>query len=301
MLAELPLLRSAASSDPVLFYSLASALLLAVVSLYSGLSRLDLVALFNPRTLLRVVAAVAFAFVLRALAEATTSSPAAAGSLGSVAALLLPGLHRFPLYVVALAYGPTAGLLVAVLFAAFASSTLLPGLNEAVLALELVVLGWLAIFPSPRTTRWAGPFGAALAYALAWGTAGIAVPTYQGVFVTLSALLALHADVWPGVLLACALLTLVSPRVYSLVFPGSRIAPELHRGRSAGGRSRRTGPVINADAAAIRTELTLTDYVRQDARHHGAFVPPPPDVPRARARLVKQLGPYALPDDSLER
>ncbi|HET8984595.1 MAG TPA: hypothetical protein VFN03_02440, partial [Trueperaceae bacterium] len=135
MLADLPQLWSAASADPVLFYSLASALLLAVVSLYSGLTRLDVIALANSRTLLRVVSAVALAFVLRALAESTTAAP------GSVFALVLPGLHRLPLYVVALAYGPTAGLIVAVLFAAFASSTLLPGLNEAVLALELVVLG----------------------------------------------------------------------------------------------------------------------------------------------------------------
>jgi hypothetical protein len=194
-----------------------------------------------------------------------------------------------PLYVVALAYGPTAGLIVAVLFAAFASSTLLPGLNEAVLALELVVLGWLAIFPSPRSSRWAGPLNGALAYALAWGTAGIALLTFQGVFVTFGALTALHADVWPGVALGCALLATLPPEAYRRVFPGSRIAPGHQR-------SRRAAPQAPSVAAA-----TLTELVRQDDRTRVTFVPPAPDIPRVRARVVKHLGPYALPEDSFER
>lgn len=283
MLADLPLLWSAASADPVLFYSLASALLLAVVSLYSGLSRLDFSALANSRTLLRVVSAVALAFVLRALAESSAAAP------GSVAALLLPGLHRLPLYAVALAYGPTAGLLVAVLFAAFASSTLLPGLNEAVLALELVVLGWLAIFPSPRTSRWAGPFDAALAYVLAWGTAGIALLTFQGVFVTIGALLAQHADVWPGVALSSVLLALLPPAAYRRAFPGSRIEPR---------QQYRSDPV---PTVPTMTDLTLSEMVRPEDRHGATLVQPAPDIPRLRARVVKNLGPYALPEDSFER
>src|SRR5690606_38990748 len=138
-------------------------------------------------TLLRVVGCVALAFVLRALSEAAVGLP------DTLTVSLLAGLHRLPLYVVALAYGPSAGLLAAGLFSAFASSTLLPGLDEAVLALELVVLGWLAIYPSPRSTRWAGPLNAALAYLLAWGTAGIAVMTSRGVFVDVPALAAQHA------------------------------------------------------------------------------------------------------------
>jgi hypothetical protein len=283
MLADLPQLWSAASADPVLFYSLASALLLAVVSLYSGLTRRDVSALANPRTLLRVVSAVALAFVLRALAESTSAAP------GTVFALLLPGLHRLPLYVVALAYGPTAGLIIAALFAAFASSTLLPGLTEAVLALELVVLGWLAIFPSPRSSRWAGPVNGALAYALAWGTAGIALLTFQGVFVTIDALLALHADVWPGVALGCVLLAAVPPGTYRKVFPGSRIAP----------RNARPDPYPTA--VPVTADATLTELVRQDERTRVSLVQPAPDIPRVRARIVKSLGPYALPEDSFER
>ena len=283
MLADLPRLWSAASADPILFYSLASALLLAVVSLYSGLSRLDVIALANPRTLLRVVSAVAFAFVLRALAESAAVQP------GSLVALLLPGLHRLPLYVVALAYGPTAGLVAAVLFAAFASSTLLPGLSELVLALELVILGWLAIFPSPRASRWAGPLNGALAYALAWGTAGIALLAFQGVFVTIGALLALHAAVWPGVALSCALLAMLPPSAYRLAFPGSRIAPrQVHRDGRAG-------------AVPARTVTALVEMVRQDDRLRTPLIQPAHDIPRVRARVVKQLEPCALPDDSFER
>src|SRR5690606_26445722 len=265
MLADLPRLWSAASADPILFYSLASALLLAVVSLYSGLSRLDVIALANPRTLLRVVSAVALAFVLRALAESAAAAP------GSLVAVLLPGLHRLPLYVVALAYGPTAGLLAAVLFAAFASSTLLPGLNEAVLALELVVLGWLAIFPSPRASRWAGPFDGALAYALAWSTAGIALLSFQGVFVTIGALLALHGAVWPGVVLSCLLLALIPPAAYRRAFPGSRIAPL---------RPSSLEPVAATPAG---TATALGDIVRHGERLRTPLVQPATDIPRVRA------------------
>src|SRR5690606_31936617 len=133
-------------------YSLAAATLLACVSLSSGLARGDALALSNPRILVRVLGAVALAFVLRVLAEGVAPAGPTGEEVGPLATIL-PGLHRFPLYLVALAYGPATGLLTGALFAAFASSTLLPGAPEAVLALELAVLGWLAIYPSPRSTR----------------------------------------------------------------------------------------------------------------------------------------------------
>lgn len=295
MLADLPQLWSAASADPVMFYSLASAVLLAVVSWYSGLSRLDVVALLNPRNLLRVVGCVALAFVLRALSETTTLPP------GSLAATLLAGLHRLPLYVVALAYGPSAGLLAAGLFSAFASSTLLPGLDEAVLALELVVLGWLAIYPSPRTTRWAGPVNAALAYVLAWGTAGIAVMTARGIFVDLGTLAVQHAAAWPGVAVSCLLLAVIGPGAYHRAFPGSRIA-HRHPGSTAAAHTA-------ANLALQTHELSLLPEVAHavdldDDRHprlRPAFSQGVSDVPRVRARVVKRLSPRQLPEDSFER
>jgi len=293
MLADLPQLWSAASADPVLFYSLASAVLLALVSWYSGLSRLDVAPLLNPRNLLRVLGCVALAFVLRAAPLSTLLPPE------SLAATVLTGLHRLPLYVVALAYGPSAGLLAAGLFAAFASSSLMPGLDEAVLALELVVLGWLAIYPSPRISRWAGPLNAALAYVLAWGTAGIAVMTFRGVFVDLGALANQHAPTWPGVAVACLLLAAVGPSVYRRAFPGSRIAPA--------GASREP-TLAMADPLPVHelrllTEVPFPDVGDEDrrARLRPAFAQGMTDAPRVRARVVKRLSPRALPEDSFER
>src|SRR5690606_42054838 len=108
------------------------------------------------------------------------------------------GLHRLPLHLVALAYGPATGAVVGVLFAGFHAGDGLPGWPESVLTLELAVLGWLAIYPSPRVTRLAGPVNSLLAYALAWGTGGIALLAATRGVVTLDLLVAEHAALVPG-------------------------------------------------------------------------------------------------------
>ena len=48
----------------------------------------------------------------------------------------LEGLRRWPLYLLALAYGPSVGAVTALLFAAFESSGGFPGWAEAVLVLD---------------------------------------------------------------------------------------------------------------------------------------------------------------------
>ncbi len=211
------------SADPFLFYTFVAAGFLAVVSLGSGWRRADFLAVVRPQGLFRVTVAVLAAFLLVLLADTLQTRPEA----GSSAWLeTLRGLSRFPLYVVTLAYGPSAGLLAAGLFAAFAS-TGLPGWPEAVLALELVVLGWFALAPSPRTARWAGPAGALLAYFLAWSTGGAAL--LQGVSgdgTVLAAHLAYHQAAAPGVALSTVLLFLVGPEMYKKFFPHSRVAPQ---------------------------------------------------------------------------
>ncbi len=211
----------ALSNDPVLTYSLAAAALLTIVSIGTGLLRLDIAALFRPRILLRVTGAVVLAFLISLLAgwlDAATGP----GSTPTLSATL----YRFPLYLITLAYGPTIGLFTAALYAAFHATAVMPGWNEVLLALELVVLGWLAIYPSPRSSRWSGPFDAPLAYALAWGTGGLAMLQASTGSVTSSAIGAHLTGVWQGLLLVALALALVGPRTYARWFPGSRIAPQ---------------------------------------------------------------------------
>ncbi len=228
-------------ADPVVLYSTGAAALLVVVSLGSGLGRRDFLALTRPRTLLRVLGAVTAAFLLR-LADALWGA-----SLPEPLASVAPGLHRLPLYLVALAYGPATGAVVGVLFAGFHAGDALPGWPEAVLTLELAVLGWLAIYPSPRDTRLAGPLDALLAYALAWGTAGVALLAADHSEVTLELVLADHAAVLPGVVASALLLTLFGPAAYRSAFPGSRIYPPAPPRRRARG--------VPAPALAVRAAL----------------------------------------------
>lgn len=213
-------LLAALEADPVLAYSLLAAALLAAVSLVTAWLRLDLVALFRPRILLRVAGCVVLAFAM----HTGVSQAAALGAPDGLVQLLLP-LYRLPLYLVTLAYGPSVGLFTAVLYAAFQASGPMPGWNEVLLGLELVVLGWLAIYPSPRTDRWAGPFNALLAYALAWGTGGLALLEARSGAVTASGVWQQHASDAAGLLLLVVLLSAFGPGVYQRWFPNSRIAP----------------------------------------------------------------------------
>lgn len=202
------------SRDPVLLYSLLATLFLALVSLASGLVRLDVLALGRPGVLLRVAVAVALGALITVLAQ-----PLGEG-------WPLGGLGRLPLYVTALAYGPAAGLVSAALFAAFESQGGLPDASQGVLALELLLLGWLAIYPSPRQHRWAGPVDVVLAFALAWATAGVALLQWQTGEVALAPLWAAASTTAGGALLSAALLLLFGPATYRLLFPRSPIAPD---------------------------------------------------------------------------
>jgi hypothetical protein len=207
--------------DPLLLYSLAAAALLAVVSWSSGLGRADLAALLRPRILLRVSGAVAVSFLVTAGGRTLVD-----GTVAPILATLLEGVGRLPLYLVTLAYGPSIGIAAAALSVGFAAETALPGWREAILALELVVLGWLAIYPSPRQARWAGPFDVALAHALAWGTGGVALLAFRyGEVLPRRWWSEFSTDLAP-MAVAAALLVAFGPRFYQLAFPGSRIVPE---------------------------------------------------------------------------
>lgn len=208
--------------DPRIVYSLAAAVLLALVSLLSGWGRLDLAALFRPANLLRLCAGALLAFGLVALAD---SAPVRSLPDDGLTAGLLNGLARLPLYVLALAYGPTIGLVAGALFAAATAIGPYPDWTEGILMLELTILGWLAISPSPRRHRWAGSLGAVLAYVLALGTAGLAFHVWRTGQLDLATLLAEQSLALPGLVAAWFLLAAVGPSVYQRYFPGSRIRP----------------------------------------------------------------------------
>lgn len=297
MPARLALAVEAMLADPVLLYSTGAAALLLVVSLASGLARRDFLALTRPRTLLRVLGAVAAAFLLTA-ADAYWGP-----ELPERVAALTPGLHRLPLYVVALAYGPGTGLLVGVLFAGFHAGGGVPGWPEAVLTLELAVLGWLAIYPSPRDTRLAGPLDALLAYALAWGTAGVALLAARHGQATWQLVLAEHGVLLPGVVASALLLVLVGPRAYAVAFPGSRVYPPAPQRTPSRSEELAPRPVLalqTADetlAVRDRRRAVTLSVLAHEAHELAEGLP---DRGRRRARQLDPLpeheGPFTVPE-----
>ncbi len=213
-------LLDAVRHDPVFAYSLLAAGLLALVSLGTAVVRRDVVVLARPRILLRVVGAVVVAFLIAVLAGDLTQAFGA-----SQWTRLASGLERIPLALVTLAYGPGVGIVTAALVVGLQANGWLPGWHQAVFALELAVLGWLAIYPSPRSSRWAGPFDLLLAYALAWGTGGLALLESHTGAVTPAALWAQQRPALLGLAATAFLLALVPPAAYRRAFPHSRIAP----------------------------------------------------------------------------
>ncbi|MBS3966796.1 MAG: hypothetical protein KGZ60_06065 [Truepera sp.] len=199
--------------DPVLGYSLLASLLLAAVSLSSGLARLDFVVLAKASVLLRMAFLVGLAAALRYLGETVD------GLLWQSA---MTGAWHLPLYLLALGYGPSVGLAAAGLMAVITAPS---GWGEALLALQLLILGWLAIYPSPRHYRWAGPLNVALAYGLTWITGGVAL-TYA---TTGAVQLGVFAEQQPVIGLALAMVALLGfgPSFYRTFFAASRLVPPV--------------------------------------------------------------------------
>lgn len=213
--------------NPLLAYSVAAALFLLIAALTAGFSRLDFVAVLHPHGLLALVSAVLASLVLMVfivwLERSLLDLPWLWLTLPE-RALPLVGAWRLPLYVVALAYGPSAGLAGAALIVAFSAQAGLPGWQEGLLAFELVTVGWLAIAPNPRVHPWAGTFNILLAHLLTLTTMGLAILRWQQRPLTLAEIWQLSGEVSGGVLLSALVVAYVTPAFYARVFANSRIA-----------------------------------------------------------------------------
>jgi hypothetical protein len=216
-------------SDPLATYPALAALLLAAVALATGVLRGDAVALTRSVPVLW----------LFGLGGITYLAVAALPLLPAAAAEPLAGLVRLPVYLYALAYGAIPGVILAALLAAFVPVPHVHPWGPAVLGLEVLVIGWLAVWPSPRVHRACGPIYALLGYALAWATLGISAQSISDGPFTLEAMQDLHGSVPWGVAIAALMLSLVSPAAYQRAFPDSRLRPEDYE---ASRGERRRGP-----------------------------------------------------------
>jgi hypothetical protein len=253
--------------DPFFVYTLIAALFLGVVSLVTGWLRLDFLVLFQGRILvhiaLAVILAIAITLISQPLPAPFTANAEAVETVTSLS--LLAGLSRLPLYLIALAYGPTLGLVAAGLVALFAMISGTLGWSEAVLALELTVLGWFAIAPSPYKVRWAGPLNVLLAYCLTWATGGSAYLqhlTKRGT--ELSTHWQYHQPFLLGVFLSALLLYFVVPTMYQKFFKDSSIAPPVPKPE----------PVVLPKSVHLQMELRE----RERQRERGKLTEFPTDV-----------------------
>jgi hypothetical protein len=205
-------------TDPFLGYTLLAALFLAVVSLGSGWSKLDFLAMTRPNVFFQLCLAVMAAFLFSLLPDPALSEERLFNPIA--------GLSRLPLYILALAYGPSTGLTAGLFFLALINLNTLPSWPEMILLLELLILGWLAIDPSAFRLRWAGPFNALLAYGLAWLTAGASVLEILTAQATqLKTHWLYHQPRLFDLTVLFITLTLLYPEIYRRFFSSSRIAP----------------------------------------------------------------------------
>jgi len=202
-----------AGPDPLVRYALLGAAVLAVASLLGGWSRGDVRALMRPATWIALATAVVAGVALTAAGD----------RIGATLAIGWPleGLRRLPLYLLALGYGPTVGALSGLAFAAVEARQWPLHGADALLALELAAVGWIAIAPSPRRHRLAAPLAVLVGWSLATATLGLAAWAAAGGPATLSALLATDGAVAIGVLASALLTAVLPPRWWRRAAPGA--------------------------------------------------------------------------------
>jgi hypothetical protein len=260
------------ANDPLVRYALLAAAILLVASLLGGWAR------GGPRALLRPGpwAALALA-VLAATALAATEDRIGAALPAAVdAGRWLDGMRRWPLWLLALGYGPSVGVLAGLAFAAVeAAQTGLPA-GEAVLVLELAAIGWIAIAPSPRRTRWAAPLAVLTGWALAHASLGLALRAADGAAASPAALL-LPGGLPPAVGLGALALAFPGPRWWRRAAPGA---------------------ATGVTGVPAEVDRRLPAPLRRDRRRARRLVAPPrPDPLRRDARPARGLTPPPEPPD----
>ncbi len=264
------------NSNSILAFTLYAAIFLAVISLFSGWRRLDFLAIFKPQGLLHLSLLVLVAVGLHYFAHSDYSKYNI--SFLSIEHPLI-GISRLPLYILALAYGPTMGLFAAALYTVAITHNL-PTLVDAVLGLELVVLGWWAIAPSAFQHRWAAPFNTIIAYTLAWGTAGSALFQSQGLDAKAWSVHAnYHQNHILGLLASIFVLSLLGPRFFHFFFSSSEIIPKAKTDER---RSTAGAEILIADnqgRKSIRQHIpfdkpVITSLKRSDVRQRNLFAAP---------------------------
>lgn len=258
------------TSDPLLSYSLLAAAVLGASSLVGGWGRGDLRALSRPTPWIAVALA-----ALAALAITVAGDRIEAVDPG---AWPVPGIRRLPLYLVALGYGPTSGAIAALLFAGIERFQGPVPAADAVLVLEMAVVGWLAIAPSPRRFRFAASFGVLSGWALAMSTGGLAALAWAYRPLPLETWAAtMRADL-PGVLASAVLLALLPPRWWRSAAPGA--SPGVTG--VAAGAARRRGRRAGDDAEPVIPAL------RREGPRRVREEPAPPVLPAPMVRTARE-------------
>ncbi len=210
-------------ADFILAITIALSVSLAIISLFSGWRRKDFMVFAKPRAFTTIGLGILFSLALRIL-ERTT--------LVNFNLDFLPvnniflGVSHLPLIILALAYGPSVALFATALFIAVTTQNYNFNWLDAVLMLELVVLGWWAIVPSSFQKRWAGPINLIITYILVWGTAGTAYFHSQGLDIRdWRVHFNYHQNYIVSLLISILFLLLIGPKLFSKLFPDSRIIP----------------------------------------------------------------------------
>lgn len=279
-----------ATLDPLVRAALLAAAVLAVSALTGGLARRDLVALRRPATWLAIASA-----LVAALSLATAADRVVASTGGSVSSL---GWERIPLYLLALGYGPSIGVVAGLLMTLTRVGPWTLGPAELTLVLELAAVGWLGLGPTPRNVRWAGPLAVGLGWTLATATLGLAVWAADGRPIALVPFVTAHAGALPAVAIAAMLAAAIPPRSWRRQIPGAADAVRMERDDE---RVRWLRPLQRPDRSHRRTDRSGRSWsppprvapFGSRRRRRRALTPPP-----ALLSLRRPLPPLpARPDE----
>ena len=224
-------LLAALTADPLAGYPALAALLLASVAIASGVLRGDVLALARPTPVAWCIAALGTAWLVQAVA---TAAPGDWTDTLAASAIV-------PIAIVAVAYGPSPALVTLALAHAWIGvppypSTAVGPVGPLLVGLELALLGWLAIAPSPRRFRLVAGAYLLFAHALTWSTAGLAWLALTHGDLSLAALTDTHGLRFGAVAATAIVLALMPPSWWRRAFPGSALAlppPEQDRTRPA--------------------------------------------------------------------